>query len=128
MEGIEATSKNERMTLILALNYSGKWDILQAARQVAELVRDNKINPGDISEALFQDRLATHGVPDPELLIRTSGEYRISNFLLWQLAYSELYFTPVFWPDFRKEHFYQALLDYQHRERRFGKISEQFAK
>jgi undecaprenyl diphosphate synthase len=128
MEGIEATSKNERMTLVLALNYSGKWDILQAARQVAELVRDNKINPGDISEVLFQDHLATRGIPDPELLIRTSGEYRISNFLLWQLAYSELYFTQVFWPDFRKEHFYQALLDYQRRERRFGKISEQFAK
>jgi undecaprenyl diphosphate synthase len=128
MEGIEATSKNERMTLVLALNYSGKWDILQAVQKVAGLVRDNKIDPGDISEALLQNHLTTQGIPDPELLIRTSGEYRISNFLIWQLAYSELYFTPVFWPDFRKEHFYQALLDYQRRERRFGKISEQFAK
>ncbi|MCL4149143.1 UNVERIFIED_CONTAM: hypothetical protein GTU68_011938 [Idotea baltica] len=114
LKGIENTKDNTRMTLVLALNYSGKWDIAQATRKLA-----------DINEDLLAQSLSTHAIPDPELLIRTSGERRISNFLLWQLAYSELYFSPVFWPDFRKEQFYQAIIDFQRRERRFGKISEQ---
>lgn len=127
-EGIAATSKNTRMTLILALNYSGKWDILQAAREAAEMVRRGEIPTSAIDETLFNALLSTHGIPDPELLIRTSGEHRLSNFLLWQLAYAEMYFVPAFWPDFRKDDFYQAIIDYQHRERRFGKISEQLVK
>ncbi len=125
MEGIQNTRNNSRMTLVLALNYSGKWDLVQAAQHIAAQVLDGRLDPESINERLIQDNLSTHGIPDPELLIRTSGERRLSNFLLWQLAYSELFFSPVFWPDFRKEHFYQAILDFQHRERRFGKISEQ---
>ncbi len=113
------------MTLVLALNYSGKWDISQATKKLAEQVKEGVISPADINEDLLAQSLSTHATPDPELLIRTSGERRISNFLLWQLAYSELYFSPVFWPDFRKEQFYQAIIDFQRRERRFGKISEQ---
>lgn len=127
-KGIEATSHNTRMTLILALNYSAKWEILQAVRHLATHVRDGFLAPEDIDESVFTKALSTKGIPDPEVLIRTSGEHRLSNFVLWQLAYAEVYFTPVFWPDFSKEHFYQAILDYQHRERRFGKISEQLVK
>ncbi len=128
MDGIQSTRNNSRMTLILALNYSGKWDLIQATQHIAAQVLDGKLDPESINEALIQNNLSTHGIPDPELLIRTSGERRLSNFLLWQLAYSELFFSPVFWPDFSKEHFYQAILDFQHRERRFGKISEQLVK
>ena len=110
------------MTLILALSYSGKWDILNAIKNIIA----NKIKSEMINEDLFQQYLTTKNVPDPELLIRTSGEYRISNFLLWQVAYSELYFTDKLWPDFRKDDFKKAILDYQSRERRFGKTKEQF--
>lgn len=128
MAGIEATKNNTRTTLILALNYSGKWDITQAMQRVAQEVHEGKLLPEAINESAIQVHLSTAGKPDPELLIRTSGELRLSNFLLWQLAYAELYFSPVFWPEFRKEHFYQAILEYQQRERRFGKTSEQFFK
>ena len=126
--GIGETRNNSRMTLVLALNYSGKWDIIQAVKGMAEKVLNREIEVSAIDERLMNSFLTTRDIPDPELLIRTSGEHRLSNFLLWQLAYAELYFSPVFWPDFSKEHFYQALLDFQNRERRFGMISEQLAK
>ncbi|MEY4133849.1 MAG: hypothetical protein RL386_199, partial [Bacteroidota bacterium] len=126
--GIAETRGNTRMTLVLALNYSGKWDIVQAVRGIAEKVLKGEVAVSDIDDRLLNSLLSTRDMPDPELLIRTSGEHRFSNFLLWQMAYAELYFTPVFWPDFSKEHFYQALLDFQNRERRFGMISEQLAK
>jgi len=127
LEGIENTRNNSRMTLVLALNYSSKWEILEACRRLAGQVQDGTLSPEEIDETAFANALDTAGIPDPELLIRTSGETRLSNFLLWQIAYAELYFTPVFWPDFRKENFYKAIIDYQQRERRFGKISEQLA-
>jgi undecaprenyl diphosphate synthase len=127
-EAVDITSKGEKMGLNLALSYSGRWDITQAARKLAQQVKEGKMNPEDINEDIFANALATAGMPDPELLIRTSGELRISNFLMWQLAYSELYFTDKYWPDFRKEDLYEAILDYQHRERRFGKTSEQLSK
>ena len=120
-EAIEKTKNNTRMTLVLALSYSGRWDILNATKN---LLKDN-ISPKDVNEDLFQQYLTTKSVPDPELLIRTSGEYRISNFLLWQIAYSELYFTDTLWPDFRRLNLERAILDYQNRERRFGKTTEQ---
>jgi undecaprenyl diphosphate synthase len=124
-EGIENTRDNTRMTLVLALNYSAKWEITEASRRLAKRVQAGVLDPADIDEQTFADALSTSGMPDPELLIRTSGETRISNFMLWQIAYAELYFSSVFWPDFRKQHLYQAIIDYQQRERRFGKISEQ---
>ena len=120
-EAIEKTKNNTRMTLILALSYSGRWEILNAAKN---LIVD-AISPDAINEQVFQQYLTTKSVPDPELLIRTSGEYRISNFLLWQSAYSELYFTDTLWPDFRKTNLTDAIIDYQKRERRFGKTKEQ---
>ena len=122
---IESTAQNENTTLVLALNYSAKWEIVEAARQLAARVEAGELKSSDIDEATFVDSLSTSGIPDPELLIRTSGESRLSNFLLWQVAYSEFYFTKTFWPDFRKPHLYQAILDYQHRERRFGMVGEQ---
>jgi len=125
METMEITSGNTRMNLILALNYSGRWEITAAAGKIAEDVASGKIKREDITQELFSNYLDTKNVPDPELLIRTSGEYRISNFLLWQIAYAELCFTPKLWPDFRKDDLYSAILDYQNRERRFGMISEQ---
>ena len=115
------------MTLILALNYSAKWEILDAVKKIAKKVADDGIAPDDIKEDDFVAALSTAGIPDPELLIRTSGENRISNFLLWQIAYAELYFSPIFWPDFRKAQLYEAIIDFQQRERRFGKISEQIS-
>ncbi len=121
---IEKTAHNTRLKLILALNYSGRWEILRAVNQIKQEVTSGKLNM-DITDSIFSSYLSTKDIPDPELLIRTSGEYRISNFLLWQVAYSELYFTPTLWPDFRKENFYEAIVDYQKRERRFGKTSEQ---
>lgn len=127
LEGIENTKDNDRMTLVLALNYSGRSDITRAAQDLATQVAEGTINASDISAELISEKLSTGSMPDPELLIRTSGEARISNFLLWELAYAELYFSPVFWPDFRKDNLYQAIVDYQQRERRFGKISEQIA-
>lgn len=126
-EGMEQTRHNTGLTLVLALNYSAKWEIIQAARKLAEQAAAGLIRPSDIDEARFAGALGTTGMPDPELLIRTSGETRISNFLLWQIAYSELYFTPVFWPDFGKKELFEAIISYQHRERRFGRISEQVA-
>lgn len=119
------TADNTGLVLTLALNYSGRWDILAAAKAYAEAVKKGEENPEDIDEEVFQHYLSTGNIPDPELLIRSSGEIRISNFLLWQMAYTELYFTDVLWPDFRKEHLLRAIESYQKRERRFGKISEQ---
>ncbi|NNE28105.1 MAG: isoprenyl transferase [Saprospiraceae bacterium] len=125
MKGIEQTKNNDRMTLVLALNYSAKWEIVNAAKNLATQVAEEKINPEDIQESHFVNELNTAGIPDPELLVRTSGENRLSNFLLWQLAYAEFYFTDTLWPDFRKANLFQAIIDFQNRERRFGKTSEQ---
>jgi len=113
------------LTMTLAISYSGRWDILQATRKLAEEVKAGRMQPSDITEKDISDRLALAQLPDPELLIRTGGELRISNYMLWQTAYTELYFTEKYWPDFGKEDLYQAILEYQHRERRFGKTSEQ---
>lgn len=124
-EAKEATKNNTRLNLILALSYSGRWEIIEAIKKIAEEVKNEKIDPSAITEDFFKSFLTTKGIPDPELLIRTSGEMRISNFLLWQIAYTELYFPEVLWPDFRKEHLHEAIIAYQKRERRFGKISEQ---
>ena len=124
-EGISITADNKRMTLTLALNYSARWEITEAAKKLARQAKSGQISPEDIDADIFASQLTTQGIPDPELLIRTSGETRISNFLLWQIAYTELYFSPVFWPDFDREQFYQAIFDYQNRERRFGMTSEQ---
>ena len=124
-EAIDRTQHNSRLQLNLALSYSGRWEILKAVKQLTNDVSEGKISPEAINEEIFERYLETSSIPDPELLIRTSGEQRISNFLLWQVAYSELYMTDVLWPDFRKEHLYEAILSYQSRERRFGKISEQ---
>ncbi len=122
---IDQTKNNKGMTLNLALSYSGRWEIMKAVNKLAADVKDGKLVPGEINEKTFENYLQTSGIPDPELLIRTSGELRISNFLLWQIAYTELYITPTLWPDFRKEHLYEAIWSYQQRERRFGKTSEQ---
>jgi len=126
-KSIENTAKNTRMTLVLALSYSSKWEIMEAVKRIAKKVKEEQILPENITQKDFSDYLPTSilGIPDPELLIRTSGEYRISKFLLWQIAYAELYFTPTLWPDFRKENLYEAIFNYQTRERRFGKTSEQ---
>ena len=124
-KAIQQTAKNDRITLTLALSYSSRWELLRAIRSIAQDVKDGRLTMHDVNEATVDDRLSTRGMPEPELLIRTSGEQRVSNFLLWQIAYAELWFTPVLWPDFRKEHLYQAVLDYQNRERRFGLTSEQ---
>jgi undecaprenyl diphosphate synthase len=125
LKAIQQTAHNDRVTLTLALSYSARWELLRAVRSIATDVHSGRIGLHDITEALVDDRLTTAGMPAPELLIRTSGEQRISNFLLWQIAYAELWFTPVLWPDFRKEHLFQAVLDYQGRERRFGLTSDQ---
>jgi len=119
---IEQTKWNTGLNLILALNYSGKWDLLQATQRIVEKVQSNKLRVGEIDNSLIEQYLSTNGVPDPELLIRTSGEYRISNFMLWQMAYTEIYITDVLWPDFRKQHLNEALENYLRRERRFGKV------
>ncbi|HXR83900.1 MAG TPA: isoprenyl transferase [Hanamia sp.] len=124
-EACEETKNNTGLNLVMALSYSSRWEILHAVKKMASEIEDGKIKPDKINEEVFKQHLCTADFPDPELMIRTSGEYRISNFLLYQLAYSELYFTETLWPDFRKENLYEALLDYQNRERRFGKTSEQ---
>ncbi len=120
-----ATAGNTRTTLILALSYSGRWDIIEAVKKIAKKTKEGQLNIEDINEETLNQALNTAAYPNPDLLIRTSGEMRISNFLLWEIAYSEIHFTSVLWPDFRKEHFVAALEDYQNRERRFGKTSEQ---
>ncbi|SEQ44527.1 isoprenyl transferase [Neolewinella agarilytica] len=125
--GIANTAKNEGMELILALNYSGKWDLTHAIRRIAGEAAAGRLNPVDIDEELIDQQLSTREFPDPELIIRTSGENRLSNFFLWQAAYSEFYFSPVFWPEFRKPDLYAAIIDFQQRERRFGKTSEQLS-
>jgi undecaprenyl diphosphate synthase len=127
-EALEFTSKNTGLNLIMALSYSGRWELLNAVKSIAWEVKNSRLNVEDIDQDTLQKYLCTSDFPDPELMIRTSGEYRISNFLLYQLAYAELYFTNVRWPDFRKENLYEALVDYQNRERRFGKTSEQLGK
>ena len=121
----ERTKSNDKITLILALSYSSRWEIAQAVKTMAEESISGKLNVETINEDLISSYLSTSNFPDPELLIRTSGENRVSNFLMWQLAYTELYFTETLWPDFKKEHFFKAIKDYQDRERRFGKTSEQ---
>lgn len=128
MEAIELTKQNSHMTLVIALSYSGRWDLTQAMQRIAREVELGQLKAPDIEEATVAQYLSTAGMPDPELLIRTSGEQRISNFLLWQLAYTELYITELLWPDFRREHLYEAIISYQRRERRFGKTSEQITK
>ncbi|WP_373514073.1 isoprenyl transferase [Persicitalea sp.] len=125
-EAIDKTRQNDGLNLILALGYSGKWDIVQATQQLAREIKSGALQPEDISEGLLNERLATQGRPDVDLMLRTGGDHRISNFLLWQLAYAELYiYDEVYWPDFRKPHLYEGILSYQKRERRFGKTSEQ---
>ncbi len=127
LETIEATKTNTGLTLVLALSYSAKWDMVQAIKQIAEKVKNEGLAIQDINDQLIDAHLSTSGMPHPDLMIRTSGEQRISNFLLWELAYAELYFTEKLWPDFNKEDFYQAIIDFQNRERRFGKTSEQIS-
>ncbi len=124
-ESIALTSTNTGLNLIMALSYSSRWEITRAVQLIAAEVKEGRLEPESINQTVFQHYLCTGEFPDPELMIRTSGEFRISNFLLYQLAYAELYFTDVRWPDFRKENLYAAILDYQSRERRFGKTSEQ---
>lgn len=125
LKAIDKTKNNTRITLILALSYSSRWEITRAVKSIAKDVKKGKLQPEDVDQNTINQYLETRNYPDPELLIRTSGEKRISNFLLWQIAYSELYFTETLWPDFKKEDFFEAVFTYQNRERRFGKISEQ---
>jgi undecaprenyl diphosphate synthase len=126
-KAMEQTASNQRITLTLALSYSARWDILRMVRSIATDIRDHRIDMHAVTERLIDARLSTNGLPPPDLLVRTSGEQRISNFLLWEMAYTELWFTPVLWPDFRKEHFLQAVADFQQRQRRFGLTREQLA-
>jgi len=124
-ESLEITANNTGLNLIMALSYSSRWELVEAVKNIAIDVKKGKIDPQTITHETVQQYLCTSNFPDPELMVRTSGEYRISNFLLYQLAYAELYFTTVRWPDFRKENLYEAILDFQKRERRFGKTSDQ---
>src|SRR5947209_18003013 len=124
-EALDFTAKNTGLNLVMALSYSSRWELTEAVKNLAQDVRAGKLEPAAITQDTLQQYLSTRDFPDPELMIRTSGEYRISNFLLYQLAYAELYFTNVRWPDFRKHNLYEAIIDYQNRERRFGKTSEQ---
>lgn len=128
LEAIEKTKNNKRMELILALSYSSRWEILNAVKKISSAVKTGEMDVNEIDESVFSNALETAGIPDPELMIRTSGEQRISNFLMWQLSYAELYFTDTLWPDFRKEDLYKAIYDFQNRERRFGKTAEQLVK
>lgn len=123
----EKTSKNTGLTVVVALSYSGRWEITQAVQQIAKEVKEQEIDPEEITQKTISQYLQTANYPDPELLIRTSGEYRLSNFLLWQLAYAEFYFLEKYWPDFRKEDFFQTVLDFQKRERRFGMTGDQIS-
>jgi len=128
VDAMEKTKNNKLMTLNLALSYSGRWDIINAIHKINQDIKNNIISIDEINEKNFSDYLVTKDIPDPDLMIRTGGEYRISNFLLWQLAYSEIYIDKVFWPQFRREHLYKAIEEYQKRERRFGLVSEQLKK
>lgn len=125
---ISKTAKNTGLSLVLALSYSSRWEITNAIKKIAKDIEQKKISSNQIDSNLFENYLCNKEIPDPSLLIRTSGEFRISNFLLWQIAYSELYFTDILWPDFRKEDLYDAIIEYQKRERRFGQTSEQITK
>ena len=127
MQCIEQTSGNTGLTMVLALSYSARWEITRAMQKAAQMAKEGGLRIEDINEQFVSANMTTADIPDPDLLIRTSGEYRISNFLLWQLAYSELYFTDCLWPDFTTEELYKAIVDYQKRERRFGKTSEQIS-
>lgn len=122
---VRSTEKNTGLTLVLALSYSGRWDIVTAAKQMCRDVEEGRLRSADVSEAQLTSYLSTSGIPDPDLFIRTGGDLRVSNFLIWQIAYSELYFTPVLWPDFGKQHFAEAIEDFQKRERRFGRVTEE---
>jgi len=124
-DAMERTKDNKKMTLNLALSYSGRWEILEAIKSIVNEAAESKLNLDDINEKYFSEHLTTKNFPDPDLLIRTSGEFRVSNFLLWQIAYTEFYVTNVFWPEFKRKHLYEAIRSYQQRERRFGKVSEQ---
>ena len=124
-DAIDKTKNNDKLTLILALSYSSRWEITNAITNIALQIEANKLSSNEINEDLISSYLSTSNFPDPELLIRTSGENRISNFLMWQLAYTELFFTDILWPDFDKECFFKAIVDFQKRERRFGKTTEQ---
>lgn len=126
-ECMERTAQNDKMTMVIALSYSSRWEITQAVKNIAQEVQEGKLSAGEISEEVICKHLNTNFMPDPDLLIRTGGELRISNYLLWQCAYTELYFCDTFWPDFDEEEFCKAIVDYQSRERRFGKTSEQVA-
>ena len=126
-ECMRRTEKNNKMTMIIALSYSSRWEITQAMKNIAQEIQEGKLNAEQISEEIISKHLNTSFMPDPDLLIRTGGELRISNYLLWQCAYTELYFCDTFWPDFNEEEFCKAIADYQSRERRFGKTSEQVA-
>ena len=124
-EALDLTAANNGLQFIMALSYSSRWELVQAAKSIAAAVQAGKLSASEITQETFREHLATRAFPDPELMIRTSGEYRISNFLLYQLAYAELYFTPTRWPDFRKNNLYEAIIDFQNRERRFGKTGQQ---
>ncbi len=128
LDAMEKTKDNKLMTLNLALSYSGRWDIINATKKLMQDYKSGKVDIEDINDNLFSEYLVTKNIPDPDLMIRTGGEYRISNFLLWQLAYTEIYIDSVFWPQFRREHLYKAIEEYQKRERRFGLVSEQLKK
>lgn len=127
-EAMDKTASNTRLNIVLALSYSSRWEIINAVKQLNKEVQEGRLNIDDIDEEMFSSCLTTKGIPEPELLIRTSGECRLSNFLLWQLAYTEFYFIEKFWPDFQKEDLYLAIYNFQQRERRFGKTSEQLKK
>ena len=127
-KAIQLTSHNTETSLVLALNYSARWEIIDAVKTIAKAVKNNEVDIDKIDTDFFSNALTTKNIPDPELVIRTSGEQRISNFLLWQIAYSEFYFTDILWPDFKKETLFEAVYDFQARERRFGMVSEQISK
>lgn len=124
-EAIEKTKKNDKMTLNLALSYSGRWELIEAIKSIGKLISQNKLTVDEINEKSLKEHLTTKNIPDPDLLIRTSGEFRVSNFLLWQIAYTEFYISDMFWPDFNKQHLIEAIKSFQNRERRFGRVSNQ---
>lgn len=127
-QAVVKTSANTKLTLNLALSYSGRWEIIEAAKRIGEMIKDGQIRSEDVTESVFSSLLTTKDMPDPDLLIRSGGEFRVSNFLLWQIAYSEFFVTDVLWPEFKRQHLYEAIKDYQKRERRFGLVSEQISR